>query len=67
MGKKRQISQTEEFQIIDIDILPLKRTVTLTSYMWAVHSDFFPKSTACKGEKCVTLSWRDLTTTTSVK
>lgn len=53
MGKKRQISQAEEFQIIYIDSLPLKRNITLTSYMWAVHSDFFPKSTACKGEKCI--------------
>ena len=54
----------EEFQIICVDIPPLKHSFLCIS--WAVYSDFLPKSTVWKGgKKRLTEQCRNLTNTTS--
>lgn len=66
MEKNRQISCAES-QIIYMDNLPSRR-VSVTLLMWAVHSDFLPKSPVWKGGKQSTTSQRgNLTNTTSAR
>ena len=48
MGLNEQISHTEKSQIIYVATPPSRRSTTVTSYMWAVHSDFLPMSTVWK-------------------
>lgn len=63
MGKKRQASYEEEFQIIKVcTVLSRGRGAKRHSSVWATPSDFLPKRTVWKMGK---LQWRHLTNTAS--
>lgn len=60
----RQISLTEEFQIIYVDSLPSKREASLSTPMRRLHGDGLLNSTVWKGGRAA-LQWRNLTNTSA--
>lgn len=63
MENRRQISHAEKLQIIYIAASPARKCSVYAYSLSAVY--FLPKSNMEKGDKRVTLQWRNVTNTTS--